>query len=134
MQIKNKQLVAVGNYLASLTLPANVSRARTKLIATINSRLQDYNNERQKLIAAHHGVNDDTTNLVTFPSVEENNKAVSEMNELDNETAIIQPLYAEQFEILKKYFASYDGEVVPEQAEAFDALYDALDINEDEQN
>lgn len=131
MQIKNSELVMVGNFLAGLTLPAKVSRARTKLIPLIQARIEEYNESRQDIIKDHNGITDTKTNLVNFKDDKENAAAISEINELENETALIQPTYKEQFNTLKAYFGEWNGEVSSENANAYNVFFDALELEEE---
>ncbi|MFL1695607.1 hypothetical protein ACJQWY_02160 [Weissella kandleri] len=131
MQIKNNELVLVGNFLNSLTLPAKVSRARTKLVKTLQERLTEYNDARQEIIKDHNGDINEKTGVVTFPD-KEKDAANSEVYDLDNETPIIQAAYNEQFSTLKAYFEDWDGEVSAENANAYDVLFDALEVDNKE--
>lgn len=127
MEIKNIELALVGNFLNSLTLPAKVSRARTKLVNNIQERLTDYNESRNDIFKAHEGVVDDKTGVVDFPEGEKET-AMSELTDLANETAIIKATYKEQFSTLKAYFEDWDGEVSAENANAYDVFFDALEL------
>lgn len=131
MQIKNSELVMVGNYLVGLTLPAKVSRARTKLVKLLSEQVDEYNESHNDIIKEHNGVINDETGDVYFKDDKDKVAALSEINELKNETALIQPTYKEQFNTLKAYFDEWDGDVSSDDAIAYDVFFDALELEEE---
>lgn len=126
MHVKNHDLAVIGNFLVKLSLPANVSRARTKLVKEIDQQLAEYNEARQEMFRAHDGQLNETTGNIEFSDSETEELAVSDLTELADETAIIQPKYAEQLDTLKAYFNDWNEKISGDDALAFDVFFDAL--------
>lgn len=126
MHVKNHDLAIIGNFLVKLALPANVSRARTKLVKEIEQQLAEYNQERQTIFREHDGRLNEETGNIEFLDDEAQKTAVNELNSLANETALIQPKYAEQLDTLKAYFNDWNEKISGEDAIAFDVFFDAL--------
>lgn len=133
MKFKNSQLYPVLNYLQSLTLPAQVSRAKTKIVGKINDILPELSRDENDLIVRFNGQQVDQG--VDFGTIENRQAYQTEWDKLMNETVIITiSEYPTLEQALKDYFMSYDGDIAPEYADAFDAFYDALEIEENEEN
>ncbi|QIL50518.1 hypothetical protein G7084_03825 [Weissella coleopterorum] len=133
MEIKNSELVLVGIFLVGLTLPAKVSRARTKFVKALTERVNEYNESRQEIFKSHTALIDDKTGKVTYPEGGQE-LADKELIDLANETPIIQATYKEQINTLKAYFKDWDGDVSAENASAYDVFFDALELEGDEAN
>lgn len=133
MKLKNYQIYTVGNYLQSLTLPAQVSRAKTKLIAKMNDVLRDQSEDEQELLKQFNATQTDQG--WDFGTAENKQAYESELDKLKNEIVVISiSEYPTLEQALKDYFKTYDGDIAPEYADAFDAFYDALEIEENEEN
>lgn len=129
MNFKNVELVSMGNFVQSLTLPAQVSRARTKLVAKLQESVKELAESERALVSDYGGqVNDQ--GQVTW-----NNGVPDEYNTehavLLNEQITIELNQPTLMNALKEYFAKWDGEVDPQYAEAFDAFFDALETEEE---
>lgn len=133
MKLKNYQIYTVGNYLQSLTLPAQVSRAKTKLIAKMNDVLRNQSEDEQELLKQFNAAQTDQG--WDFGTAENKQAYESELDKLKNEIVVISiSEYPTLEQALKDYFKTYDGDIAPEYADAFDAFYDALEIEENEEN
>ena len=133
MKLKNYQIYTVGNYLQSLTLPAQVSRAKTKLIAKMNDVLRDQSEDEQELLKQFNAAQTDQG--WDFGTAENKQAYESELDKLKNEIVVISiSEYPTLEHALKDYFKTYDGDIAPEYADAFDVFYDALEIEENEEN
>lgn len=130
MNLTNKELVSVGNFLQSLTLPAQVSRARTKLVASLNTELQNLAESEKQLVADFNGEVNDQGQINWSDGI----APVEYYNEhtvlLDEEVTIElnQPTL---MKALKDYFAEWNEDIDPQYAEAFDAFFDAIETEEE---
>lgn len=130
MNLQNKALVPVGNFLQSLTLPAQVSRARTKLVASLNAALQDLAESEKQLVADFNGEVNHQGQINWSDGI----APVEYHNEhtvlLDEEVTIElnQPTL---MKALKDYFAEWNEDIDPQYAEAFDAFFDALETEQE---
>ena len=132
MELQNEQLVALGNFLQSLTLPAQVSRAKTKLVKALSDAVAEYTESDKELIAEHNG--EILDNSIDFSGDSEAMQAyLADREVLQHELVEININQPTLMKALKDYFAKYDGDISPEYAGAFDAFYDALTINVQEQ-
>ncbi|TGE64049.1 hypothetical protein C6P12_08250 [Weissella confusa] len=133
MKLSNYQLLSIGNFLQSLTLPAQVSRARTKFIASLNEAIKELGNSERELVDENGGTVTET-GAIEWPEGSNPAQYNADHAEMMHEVISIETNQVTLMEAFKNFFVSWDGTVAPEHAEAFDALYDALDINEDEQD
>lgn len=121
MNLTNKALVSVGNFLQSLTLPAQVSRARTKLIASLNAALQDLADSEKQLVADFNGEVNEQGQINwsdgVVPVEYHTEHAV-----LLNEEVIIEFNQPTLMKALKEYFAEWNEDIDPQYAEAFDGV------------
>lgn len=130
MKFKNVELMPVGNFLQSLTLPAQVSRARTKLLVKLQENVKELAGAERQLVTDLGGEVTDQgqiswSNGVT-PDGYNDEHAV-----LLNEQVTIELNQPTLMNALKEYFAEWDGEVDPQYAEAFDVFFDALETEEE---
>lgn len=126
MNLQNKALVPVGNFLQSLTLPAQVSRARTKLVAGLNTALQNLADSEKQLVADFNGeVNEQ--GQINWSNGVVPADYYTEHAVLLNEEVTIELNQPTLMKALKEYFAEWNEDIDPQYAEAFDALYDALE-------
>ncbi|KIU23167.1 hypothetical protein [Weissella cibaria] len=133
MKLKNYQIYMIGNYLQSLTLPAQVSRAKSKLIAKMNDVLRDQHDDEQELLNQFNATKTDQG--WDFGTVENKQAYEVELDKLKSEIVVISiSEYPTLEQALKDYFKTYDGDIAPEYADVFDAFYDALEIEENEEN
>lgn len=126
MKLKNYQIYKIGNYLQSLTLPAQVSRARTKLVASLNAELQNLAESEKQLVADFNGEVNDKGQINWSDGVVPANYYTEHAVLLDEEV-IIELNQPTLMKVLKEYFAEWNEDIDPQYAEAFDAFYDALE-------
>lgn len=130
MIFKNEELIPVGNFLKNLTLPAQVSRGRTKLLTAIQNSVNDLASSERELISEFGGVADDKGNVTWENGVpveyrEEHNVLLKEEVNIDiNQPTLIKAL--------KDFFINWNEEIKPEDADVFDVLYDALEQQTEE--
>lgn len=130
MNLTNKELVPVGNFLQSLTLPAQVSRARTKLVASLNVALQDLAESEKQLVADFNGeVNDQ--GQINWPDGIAPVEYHTEHAVLLDEEITIELNQPTLMKALKEYFAEWNEDIDPQYAEAFDAFFDALETEQE---
>lgn len=135
MNLTNNALIPVGNFLQSLTLPAQISRARTKLVKALNDSLKELSDGERQLVTDFGGEVTDE-GQINWP-IDENGKSLipngydAEHAVLLNEQVTIDLNQPTLMNALKEYFAEWDGEVDPQYAEAFDAFFDALETEEE---
>lgn len=133
MNLKNEQVLPTGTFLQSLTLPAQVSRAKSKLIAKMNDVLRDQHDDEQELLNQFNVTKTDQG--WDFGTVDNKQAYEVELDKLKSEIVVISiSEYPTLEQALKDYFKTYDGDIAPEYADAFDAFYDALEIEENEEN
>lgn len=130
MIFKNEELIPVGNFLKNLTLPAQVSRGRTKLLTAIQISVNDLASSERELVSEFGGVADDKGNVTWENGVpveyhEEHNVLLKEEVNIDiNQPTLIKAL--------KDFFINWNEEIKPEDADVFDVLYDALEQQTEE--
>ncbi|QDJ58491.1 hypothetical protein EFA59_02740 [Weissella hellenica] len=135
MNLTNNALIPVGNFLQSLTLPAQISRARTKLVKALNDSLKELSDGERQLVTDFGGEVTDE-GQINWP-INENGQSLipdeynTEHAVLLNEQVTIELNQPTLMNALKEYFAKWDGEVDPQYAEAFDAFFDALETEEE---
>lgn len=135
MNLTNNALIPVGNFLQSLTLPAQISRARTKLVKALNDSLKELSDGERQLVTDFGGEVTDE-GQINWP-IDENGKSLipngydAEHAVLLNEQVTIDLNQPTLMNALKEYFAKWDGEIDPQYAEAFDAFFDALETEEE---
>ncbi|MCS9997120.1 hypothetical protein EFL81_09885 [Weissella confusa] len=130
MQLKNYQLLNIGNFLQSLALPAQVSRARTKFIASLDEAIKDLGNSERELVAEHGGTVTEA-GVIEWPEGSNPAQYNADHAEMIHEVISIETNQVTLMEAFKNFFVNWDGIVDPEHAEAFDAFYDALNIEEE---
>lgn len=130
MIFKNEELMPVGNFLKNLTLPAQVSRGRTKLLTAIQNSVNDLASSERELVSEFGGVADDKGNVTWENGIpvdyrEEHNVLLKEEVSIDiNQPTLIKAL--------KDFFINWNEEIKPEDADVFDVLYDALEQQTEE--
>lgn len=130
MIFKNEELIPVGNFLKNLTLPAQVSRGRTKLLTAIQNSVNDLASSERELVSEFGGVADDKgkvtwENGVPVEYHKEHNVLLKEEVNIDiNQPTLIKAL--------KDFFINWNEEIKPEDADVFDVLYDALEQQTEE--
>lgn len=136
MNFRNVELMPVGNFLQSLTLPAQVSRARTKLVVKLQENVKELAGAERQLVTDFGG---EVTQQgqVSWSADENGNQLIpngynDEHAVLLNEQVTIELNQPTLMNALKEYFAKWDGEVDPQYAEAFDAFFDALETEKEE--
>lgn len=131
MNLTNKELVPVGNFLQSLTLPAQVSRARTKLVASLNVALQDLAESEKQLVADFNGeVNDQ--GQINWPDGIAPVEYHTEHAVLLDEEITIELNQPTLMKALIEYFAEWNEDIDPQYAESFDAFFDALETEQED--
>lgn len=135
MNFTNGTLLSIGNFLQSLTLPAQTSRARTKLVVKMQDALQELIASEKQLVTDFGGEVTDK-GQINWP-IDENGKSLipngydAEHAVLLNEQVTIELNQPTLTNALKEYFAKWDGEIDPQYAEAFDAFFDSLETEEE---
>lgn len=130
MIFKNEELMPVGNFLKNLTLPAQVSRGRTKLLTAIQNSVNDLASSERELVSEFGGVADDKGNVTWENGIpveyrEEHNVLLKEEVNIDiNQPTLIKAL--------KDFFINWNEEIKPADADVFDVLYDALEQQTEE--
>lgn len=130
MIFKNEELIPVGNFLKNLTLPAQISRARTKLLTGIQNSVSDLAKSERELVSEFGGVADEQGSVTwdngVPPEYYEEHKVLfkEEVNIDINQPTLIKAL--------KDFFINWDEEIKPEDAEVFDVLCDALEQQTEE--
>lgn len=130
MIFKNEELIPVGNFLKNLTLPAQVSRGRTKLLTAIQNSVTDLASSERELVSEFGGVVDDKGNVIWENDIpveyhKEHNVLLKEEVNIDiNQPTLIKAL--------KDFFINWNEEIKPEDADVFDVLYDALEQQTEE--
>lgn len=130
MIFKNEELIPVGNFLKNLTLPAQVSRGRTKLLTAIQNSVNDLASSERELVLEFGGVADDKGNVTWENGIpveyrEEHNVLLKEEVNIDiNQPTLIKAL--------KDFFINWNEEIKPADADVFDVLYDALEQQTEE--
>ncbi|MFC6178098.1 hypothetical protein ACFQGR_01555 [Weissella sagaensis] len=130
MNFKNAELIQIGNFLQTLTLPAQISRARTKLVKSLNDSLKELSEGERQLVTDFGGEVTEQGQISwtdgVVPDGYNDEHAV-----LLNEQVTIELNQPTLMNALKEYFAKWDGEIDPQYAEAFDAFFDALETEEE---
>lgn len=98
-------MMIVINFLSNLTLPRKVSRASSKLIASLQTKLSELADDEKDLIEKYNGTVDEGGNIsgIKPESFNEFNESHSE---LLNETVIIDISYKEQPKVLLDFLRS----------------------------
>ena len=125
-ELPKRNMMIVINFLSNLTLPRKVSRASSKLIASLQTKLSELANDEKDLIEKYNGTVDEGGNIsgIKTESFNEFNEAHSE---LLNETVIIDISYKEQPKVLLDFFEEWNEQISPEQVVGMNAFYDLLD-------
>lgn len=128
MDIKNKDLIPVINFLSKLSLPRKVARANSKFLSSIEKSLKSLQDSENELVKSFDGEIVDGQIKI---DADKKDSFKKEHDELLDETVSVKSSYKEQFSIFKKYFEDWDGEVNPTDVVGMNALYDALEDNDD---
>lgn len=125
-ELPKRNMMIVINFLSNLTLPRKVSRASSKLIASLQTKLSELADDEKDLIEKYNGTVDEGGNIsgIKTESFNEFNEAHSE---LLNETVIIDISYKEQPKVLLDFFEEWNEQISPEQVVGMNAFYDLLD-------
>lgn len=125
-ELPKRNMMIVINFLSNLTLPRKVSRASSKLIASLQTKLSELADDEKDLIEKYNGTVDEGGNIsgIKTESFNEFNEAHSE---LLNETVIIDISYKEQPKVLLDFFEEWNEPISPEQVVGMNAFYDLLD-------
>lgn len=128
MEFKNKDLVPVSNFLASLKLPAKVARGVAKFQKSLQEILKDLN-ESEKDLFKQYGADVQEGGHVSWPAGTEAKQADFKKahDDLFIETVDIQPRYKEEFSVIKEYFKDFDQEIEAQNVLGFDTFMDAFE-------
>lgn len=126
MILKNKQLIIVGQLLQKMTLPAQVSRARTKIIFEIQKALDDSSKDEIQLVEDNNGIIDG--NKVTWENAIDENSYAKQHDDLMNEEIKIEINNVTLFNKFVSFIENWNEDVSGEDAEAFDILCNSLGI------
>lgn len=128
MEIKNKDLISVINFLGSLKLPAKVARGVAKFQKSLVDCVKEMSDSQKDLVKQFKGVVGDK-GRINWPNATSTapQDYLTANNDLLNETAEIQPKYKEEFSVIKEYFKDFDQEIEPQNLAGFDAFMDAFE-------
>lgn len=128
LEFKNKDMVAVGNFLGTLNLKSKASRGRSKLVKLLMVKIDEYNDDRKEALDPYFKDGEllkdkDGKNL---PENEENAKKIVE--EMESETAVIEfTEYSEKLKALYDAIIDYPNEFNGVDGMAYDLLMDQLE-------
>lgn len=129
LEIKNKDLLGVYQFLSSLTLPRKVARSVSNLTTQIQVKINELVESEKELVESFGGtVSEGKINLPDDSQADFS----KEHDDLLEETVIFNNSYKEQFSIMKSYFMDWNGEVQPQLAKGMNAFYDAIEELSDE--
>ena len=125
-ELPKRNMMIVINFLSNLTLPRKVSRASSKLIASLQTKLSELAEDEKDLVEKYNGTVNEGGNIsgIKPESFTEFNEAHSE---LLNETVIVDISYKEQPKVLLDFFEEWNEPISPEQVVGMNAFYDLLD-------
>lgn len=129
LAFKNKDMVAVGNFLGTLNLKSKASRGRSKLVKLLMVKIGEYNDDRKEALDPYFKdgellKDEDGKNL---PENEEKAKKIVE--EMESETAVIEfTEYSEKLKALYEAIVDYPGEFNGVDGMAYDLLMDQLEM------
>lgn len=125
-ELPKQNMMIVINFLSNLTLPRKVSRASSKLIASLQTKLSELAEDEKDLVEKYNGTVGEGGNIsgIKPESFNEFNEARSE---LLNETVIVDISYKEQPKVLLDFFEEWNEPISPEQVVGMNAFYDLLD-------
>ena len=134
LTFKNEELVATGNFLATLSLKNKASRGRTKLIKLISAKNDEYNEDRKETLEpfikkdeAGNNVEGDTPGSVVLIE-EKRDEANAAIKEIDEESAVIDfTEYSEKMKSLYDVIVDYPTEFSDTDAAIYDLLMDQLE-------
>lgn len=128
LAFKNKDMVAVGNFLGTLNLKSKASRGRSKLVKLLMVKIDEYNDDRKEALDPYFKDGEllkdkDGKNL---PENEEKAKKIVE--EMEFETAVIEfTEYSEKLKALYDAIIDYPSEFNGIDGMAYDLLMDQLE-------
>ncbi|WP_076799852.1 DUF1617 family protein [Latilactobacillus curvatus] len=128
LAFKNKDMVAVGNFLGTLNLKSKASRGRSKLVKLLMAKIDEYNEDRKEALDPYFKdgellKDEDGKNL---PENEE--KANKIFEEMESETAVIEfTEYSEKLKALYEAIVDYPGEFNGGDGMVYDLLMDQLE-------
>lgn len=128
LEFKNKDMVAVGNFLGTLNLKSKASRGRSKLVKLLMVKIDEYNDDRKEALDPYFKDGEllkdkDGKNL---PENEEKAKKIVE--EMESETAVIEfTEYSEKLKALYDAIIDYPSEFNGIDGMAYDLLMDQLE-------
>ena len=129
LEIKNRDLVGVYQFLGNLTLPRKVARSVSSLVTQIQFKINELGESEKELVESFGGtVSEGKINLSDESRADFN----KEHNDLLEETVILNNSYKEQFSIMKSYFMDWNGDVQPHLINGMNAFYDAIEELSDE--
>lgn len=128
LEFKNKDMVAVGNFLGTLNLKSKASRGRSKLVKLLMVKIDEYNDDRKEALDPYFKDGEllkdkDGKNL---PENEEKAKKIVE--EMESETAVIEfTEYSEKLKALYDAIIDYPSEFNGIDGMAYDLLMDQFE-------
>lgn len=138
LKLKNEMVVPSIEFLQGINLKGKASRARSKLVKLLMNSLKELQESEMEL-AKEYGQTDDDGELAKddkgnpILKPESVGQYRTEHTNLISETAEIEGgTYTEHAADCKKFLESYDGEMSGKDAQAYDALLDALEDEESE--
>lgn len=125
-ELPKRNMIFIINFLSGLTLPRKVSRASSKLILSLQTKLSELAEDEKDLVKKYNGTVDEAGKIsgVKPEDIKEFNE---EHSELLNETVIINAAYKEQPKILLDFFEEWNEQISPELIFGMNAFYDLLD-------
>ena len=132
-ELPKRNIIIVINFLSGLTLPRKVSRASSKLITSLQTKLSELAEDEKDLVDKYNGTVGEGGKIsgIKPEDIKEFNE---EHSELLNETVIINVAYKEQPKVLLDFFEEWNEQITPEQVVSMNAFYDLLDSFDNKEN
>jgi predicted outer membrane protein len=132
MNIKNNDLLKVYNFLNEASFVGAVSRARTKLMKSIGEAIGELQSDEISLAHENHGTLGANGAVEFDKNYPEDRIAFNQAHEeLLNEEAVFMETTRDQFSRLKSGLEQYEKELNGQDAQAYDTLLDALEVEGD---
>lgn len=132
LEIENKYLVPILNFLPKVGVKNEKSRARSKLQRLISRKVEEYREDDKKIIHDFANLDDQGDPIIKDDSYDipkaKLKECGKERTKLLNEVAIIEGgEYVNHFGILEEVLLNLDMELTGQDAEAYDILLDAFE-------
>lgn len=133
--LANQYLQPVADLLTGMPLRAAQSRARSKLLTLVKQALARFGEDEYELVAEYVARDDNGAPLLdsdgTFRLAHPAQAAefmTARTQLLESRVEVSGPTYDTHLADLKALLDGYDGELSGQAAEAYDVLYDAIEV------